>query len=273
MKVAIGCSLALMLGLPVAWLAAQDRFQQPVPGLPGASDMLAAQPSASLRPTFQGQDAVRETSQYLAAPEVFYQNGTIVSREDQEAMQLAIQFRRTGDESEKEEIRKKLLALTQTAFKKKMDERAKLVEEAQARLDKIKAEIEQRKELEEKIIARRVADLLDDPDPLAWDVGQPGQRDPSSFFMGLNRYAPDRAYYGVPTVPTFPVPPNAVHGDYAPSTSGPGQLPPTSFRLETSNRAEAAREQTPQRGRSAFGNRLDSRPEDSPVFEPDTSDL
>lgn len=268
MKVALGCSLALLLGLPVAWLAAQDSL--PSSSLRGSAVLgtRAIAPPAPQQPAFPEPAAVRGLqSQYRNALE-FVANGYYVNREDEEAMKLASQFRRTDDESEKSEIRKKLLELTVTAFKKKMDERSQQVEEAQARLDAIKAEIEQRKELEEKIIARRVADLLDDPDPLAWDVGQPGQRDPASFFMGLNRFAPDQETYGVPTLP---VPPNTGGGYYyVPSASGPGQLPPTGF----SNRAEAAREQSPQR--TAIGNRLESLREGGPASEPyelDKSDL
>lgn len=277
MKVALGCSLAILLSLPVAWLAAQDSFAPAAPGnpalpsepgspgVPAVIGTRAAAPLASQQPMRPETATVLGLqSQYRNAVGVV--QGVYFSREDQAAMELAMQFRRTDDESLKEDIRKQLLALTQSAFKKKMDERAKQVEEAQARLDKIKAEIEQRKELEEKIIARRVADLLDDPDPLAWDADQPGQRDQLNLFLG-RRLDTDQSGY---TTPTFPIAPSYSRGfRNEPLNPARGQLPPTAW-------TEPPGQQAPASGRSTRDNPPDLRRESGAAvgtFSPDSPDL
>lgn len=95
--------------------------------------------------------------------------GGRMSEEDKKAVELAWQFRSSKDKQEKEKLRELVKELTAEAFEKQMAQRAQQVEEAQAKLDKLKAQLEQRREASEKIIERRIADLLDDPDPYSWE--------------------------------------------------------------------------------------------------------
>lgn len=145
------------------------------------------------------------------------------SSEDQKAIKLAMAYRASEDEAEKQKLRKQLEEITTLAFKKQLEERGAQVDEAQAKLDRIKARLEQRTELSEKIIERRIADLLDDPDPYAWEfeAAQTLGDEPLKFFRNV-----PGTNMGVPFVPDSYLPrrPSAPAAPAAPATT----LPPAS---------------------------------------------
>lgn len=131
-----------------------ERFGVPVPAEPGYS---AAEPGYSAF----AHAAIRPNM--LA--------GVRMSEADAQAVDLSRQYRSMKDEKAKAKLRDKIAALIKNAFDEHLAERRTQLAEARQKLDEIAVKIEKREELAEKIIDRRIADLLDDPDPYAWEMG------------------------------------------------------------------------------------------------------
>lgn len=105
---------------------------------------------------------------------------------DQQARELAMKFRQTKDKTQQAELREELLKLTEESFKAKLDARREEIAAVEKQLATMKERVDQREKLADEIIERRVATLLDEPDPLDWDDQQPatGYSNP----IGFNYY-------------------------------------------------------------------------------------
>lgn len=149
--------------------------------------------------------------------EIVYENAAVYgltasneSTNDNQAVALARKYRASKDEDEKAALRKELRKLTEETFEQRLDARTKQIEEAQAKLDKIKADLDQRRELSEKIVERRIADLLDDPDPYSWEFEsmEPNNRFPAPTLWNQSGFSTPatapRVFSTSPTPPALP---------------------------------------------------------------------
>ncbi|XZE51393.1 hypothetical protein SH139x_003044 [Planctomycetaceae bacterium SH139] len=86
------------------------------------------------------------------------------------ARQLAAQIRATQDESARKALLVELQALTDDSFETMMRSRREQLAKAGQRLDELVERLEERQQLKSEIVKRRVAELLDQPDPLSWET-------------------------------------------------------------------------------------------------------
>jgi hypothetical protein len=98
--------------------------------------------------------------------------------DESEIRDLVFVYREAADEAGREEIREKLALETKKVFEKRLADRKQEIADAQAELDAINKLLTERESMAEKIIDRRVAELVNDPDPLAWEYGS-GSRNTS----------------------------------------------------------------------------------------------
>ena len=175
------------------------RAERRFPGVIHGGALPAIAPGQAVIPAITAPAA---PSLLVERPLAFVLGGRL-DEDDKKAVELARQYRVSDDEKEKEALRTKLRELTEATFEKRLEARVTQIEEMQAKLDKVKAEVEKRKVSADKIVDRRVADLLDDPDPYSWDF--------DAVNTGL---APSSAFSTSPQTvrgfrPAAPVPPPA----------------------------------------------------------------
>lgn len=95
--------------------------------------------------------------------------------DDRRARELAEKYNRTESEPEKDELREQLTELTERTFEERLRERREELERMRERMEKISQQLDRREELRDQIVQRRVKDLLNEPDPLDWDINlRPG---------------------------------------------------------------------------------------------------
>ncbi len=90
--------------------------------------------------------------------------------EDMEAVSLAQRYRRSRDEEEKERLADEIRELTRRTFEKRMEQRRDQMAKLRQELDEIGERLDRREAMKEQVIQRRLAELLDTPDPLDWDM-------------------------------------------------------------------------------------------------------
>jgi len=87
-----------------------------------------------------------------------------------EAVSLAQRYRRSRDEEEKERLADEIRELTRRTFEKRMEQRRDQMAKLRQELDEIGERLDRREAMKEQVIQRRLAELLDTPDPLDWDM-------------------------------------------------------------------------------------------------------
>ncbi len=158
-----------------------------------------------------------------------------------EINQLRNQLRSAGDD-EKKAVRKSLTVAVGKLFDLRHAAQAKQVEKLEAELAEAKELHKKRGERKEEIVERRIAELLQSADDLAWNreiAGQPNAA--SNYVMPNSRYALPNSNYAVPNNrQTTPQNPNTLYYmvptpsggyqtiPYGTSPVDPNSIPPSS---------------------------------------------
>src|SRR6056297_2389262 len=210
MRALLFSGLTLLVGAPAGWLVTQDapRGQQALApnqtaatGLSDDNQSPAPQPPTARRPTqppmvpqdgalplnVSGNAAVGGAGPVMGFPLRgaatasgtdnrvfgFRLPGTRAANNDPneiKARQLAAKVRATDDESARKAMLAELQALTDESFETMMRSRREQLAKAGQRLDELVERLEERQQLKSEIVKRRVAELLDQPDPLSWET-------------------------------------------------------------------------------------------------------
>jgi len=92
-----------------------------------------------------------------------------IGNDEIEAIRLASKYAKAND-AEKKDIRRQLVQLTEKTFDDRVEKREKEIQEMRSELDEVADRLRERRSMRQQIIDRRVADLLDAPDALRWNM-------------------------------------------------------------------------------------------------------
>lgn len=134
-------------------------------GLPGPASLPFGAPMTGFAPT-KPDPALRELNAKY-------------SELDAKVIALAKQHRAAKDDSERDRLRNELRKLTQEQFDARQKAREVELERLRKRLAEVEDSVRKREDLKEKIVDKRVADVLNEPDELQWETppvapGTPG---------------------------------------------------------------------------------------------------
>jgi len=155
---------------------------------------------------------------------------------DRRAAELAARLRQSGDESQKETLHKELTDVLGQAFEQRRQQQQSEIQRLERQLESIRQLDKKRQERKSEIVQKRLAELIGEPDTLAWDVttpsptnGQPsapGPRGPSPqpppHFGPTDTQRPTGMAPGQPYSDPYPFVPQMTPPEMPPT--GPGAI-------------------------------------------------
>ncbi len=119
------------------------------------------------------------------------------SAAESRALELAQRIRQTDRQAEQEPLQQELAEALGEAFDERRQQQQQAIERLEQQLKSLRELAAKRDDRKDEIIQRRIAELLGQPDPLAWDPGQ----------SGAPVFNPSRGHYGTTPVPqSLPAP-------------------------------------------------------------------
>ena len=162
-----------------------------------------------------------------------------LSDAESRAFELAQRIKQAESQTEQEPLQQKLAEALAQAFDERRQQQQQAIERLEQQLKSLRELAAKRDERKDEIIQRRVAELLGQPDPLAWDAevsGASGTRPPTSTYamapvpqslpaasrQGFPNFLPPAARPVAPTPgPPASPPPGMPSPNYAPQAYAP----------------------------------------------------
>ncbi len=183
----------------------------------------------------------------------YYFQSSSINPADAEAQTIALEYRKANTDEQRKTLRDKLATLTKQAFSERLAERRKELSEMQSQVDEMNKRLIEREKLESEIVERRVAQLLDEPDPLDWNTAMDHTQNMQYGFQ---------PNYAVNSVPALSARSSAVNGVQSFSFPNPpslpsGTTPPMPPQLFSGTQAFNTTQPAPSALRDELANRRD----------------
>jgi hypothetical protein len=129
-----------------------------------------------------------------------------VTEADRRAAELAGRLRQADDESQRETLRKELTDVLGQAFEQRRQQQQSEIQRLERQLESIRQLDQKRQERKNEIVQKRLAELIGEPDTLAWDVAMVPPRNGQSPLPGMDGRSPQ------PPIPFGPATPEGPTG-------------------------------------------------------------